>query len=438
MALAVYAVVVLGLASVPAWRGSARYAPEGIVMRRLLFMIWKELLELRQDKRMLPIVFVAPVLQLIVLGYAATTDVKNVPMVVADGDRSTASRELIRTFDRSPYFTVGSVVDERQRDHAVPRRRPARGLRCRSRRATASRSARAAPATVQFVADGTDANSTGIALGYAQNLVGAYAQELLAARLPGGRLPGGLQADIRVWFNPQLESRFFMIPGVLAILLIVMTIVLASMGIVREKELGTLEQLNVTPLRRWQLIVGKLLPYGLIGMIDIFLVVGVARFWFQVPLLGSFWLLFGLSLVFLLSTLGLGLFVSTISENQQQAMMTSMFFFLTPMIYLSGFVFPIENMPAVIQPVTYLIPLTLLPDHRAGDLPEGRRARRCSGRRRSRCWCGGWRFSRWPRCARRSARRGPAGVRRSRSRGRPRTPARSCPPCGGSFRRSSW
>jgi ABC-2 type transport system permease protein len=187
--------------------------------------------------------------------------------------------------------------------------------------------------------------------------VAAYAQNLLASRSPGRSLPAGLQADVRVWFNPQLESKDFMIPGVLALLLIVMTVVLASMGIVREKELGTLEQLNVTPLRRWQLIVGKLLPYGLIGIVDIFLVVGVARFWFEVPLLGSFGLLFALSLVFLLSTLGLGLFVSTISQNQQQAMMTAVFFFMTPMIYLSGFVFPIENMPAVIQPVTYLIPL---------------------------------------------------------------------------------
>jgi ABC-2 type transport system permease protein len=129
------------------------------------------------------------------------------------------------------------------------------------------------------------------------------------------------------------------------------------MGIVREKELGTLEQLHVTPLRRWQLVVGKLLPYGLIGVIDIFLVVAVAVGWFRVPLLGSFWLLLGTSLVFLLTTLGLGLFVSTISQNQQQAMMTSVFFFVTPMMYLSGFVFPIDSMPAWIQPVTYLIPL---------------------------------------------------------------------------------
>lgn len=326
-------------------------------MRRLIFMIWKELLELRQDKRMLPIVFVAPVLQLVVLGYAATTDVKNVPMVVADADRSSASRELIRNFDASPYFTVGDVVSSV--NEIAPYLESGTAWMALSipvgygQQIGSGRSA-----TVQLVADGTDSNSTTMALGYASNLVAAYAQEILAARMPGGRLPAGLQADIRVWFNPQLESKFFMIPGVLALLLIVMTIVLASMGIVREKELGTLEQLNVTPLRRWELVVGKLLPYALIGVIDIFLVVGVARLWFQVPLLGSFWLLFGLTMVFLLSTLGLGLLISTISDNQQQAMMTAVFFLVAPMMYLSGFVFPIENMPKIIQPITYVIPLT--------------------------------------------------------------------------------
>ena len=162
---------------------------------------------------------------------------------------------------------------------------------------------------------------------------------------------------MRVWFNPQLESRHFMIPGVLALVLLVVTANLAAMAIVREKEVGTLEQLNVTPLRRWELIAGKLLPYGLIGMVDVLLVVAVAVFWFEVPLRGSFALLFGLSMIYVLCTLGLGLFVSTISETQQQAMMTAVFFFLMPMIYLSGFIFPIENMPAVIQRVTYLIPL---------------------------------------------------------------------------------
>ena len=148
-----------------------------------------------------------------------------------------------------------------------------------------------------------------------------------------------------------------MIPGILALLLLVVTTNLSSMAIVREKELGTLEQLNVTPIARWELIVGKLLPYALIGVIDVLLVAFVALWWFEVPLRGSFLLLFTMCVVYLLTTLGLGLFVSTISATQQQAMMTASFFFLIPMVFLSGFVFPIENMPAVIQPVTYLIPL---------------------------------------------------------------------------------
>ena len=168
---------------------------------------------------------------------------------------------------------------------------------------------------------------------------------------------GAIEARVRVWFNPRLESRDFMLPGILALLLLAITTNLSSMGIVREREVGTLEQLNVTPLRRWELIVGKLLPYALVGMIDVCLVLTVAVFWFQVPLRGSVTLLFALTAVYLLSTLGLGLFISTISSTQQQAMMTSMFFFLMPMINLSGFIFPIENMPAAIQPLTYLFPL---------------------------------------------------------------------------------
>ncbi len=219
------------------------------------------------------------------------------------------------------------------------------------------------PVKVQVVADGTDSNSTTVALGYATSLIGGYAQDLVAELAAGSQAgadsmpPPGIDARIRVWFNPQLESRHFMIPGVLALVLLIVTANLAAMAIVREKELGTLEQLNVTPLRRWELIVGKLLPYGLIALIDVLLVSAVAVLWFEVPLRGSFALLLAMSLIYVLSTLALGLFISTISDTQQQAMMTATFFFLTPMIYLSGFIFPIENMPAVIQPFTYLIPL---------------------------------------------------------------------------------
>ncbi len=326
-------------------------------MRRVGFLVWKELIELRQDPRLFGIVVLAPILQLFMLGYAATTDVRNVPVVVADADRSAASRDLIARFEASPNFTViGIVTGTNEIDPYLEGGRAWMALSIPAGYGETLGAGR--PETVQVVADGSDANSTNIGLGYATSLIAAYAQQLAGARASGGGgAGGGIDARVRVWFNARLESRDFMIPGVLALLLMMITTNLSAMGIVREKELGTLEQLNVTPLKRWELVLGKLLPYALVGMIDVFLVMGVALLWFQIPLRGSIWLLLALNLVFLLSTLGLGLFVSTISSTQQQAMMTTIFFFLTPMIYLSGFVFPIENMPRVIQWVTYLMPL---------------------------------------------------------------------------------
>jgi ABC-2 type transport system permease protein len=326
-------------------------------VRRVGFLVWKELIELRQDPRLFGIVVLAPILQLFLLGYAATTDVRNVPVVVADADRSTASRDLIARFEASPNFTViGIVTGANEIDPYLERGRAWMALSIPAGYGEELGAGR--PEIVQVVADGSDSNSTNIGLGYATSLIAAYAQQLAAARAGGGGgAGGGIDARVRVWFNPRLESRDFMIPGVLALLLLLVTTNLSAMGIVREKELGTLEQLNVTPLQRWELVLGKLLPYALVGMIDVLLVLGVALLWFQIPLRGSVWLLLALNLVYLMTTLGLGLFVSTISSTQQQAMMTTIFFFLTPMIYLSGFVFPIENMPPLIQWVTYLIPL---------------------------------------------------------------------------------
>lgn len=324
-------------------------------MHRLRVLIWKEFLELRQNPRLFGLVIVAPIIQLTLLGYAATTDVRDVPVIVADGDRTAASRELIARFDASRNFTVIQTVttvpeveDHLQRGRAWMALAIPAGY---GREIAAGRSV-----ALQVIADGTDSNSTTVALGYATSLIGSYAQELAAPAGPS-TVAGGIDARIRVWFNPQLESRHFMIPGVLALILLVITANLASMAIVREKELGTLEQLNVTPLRRWELVAGKLLPYGLIGLVDVVLVVAVAVFWFQVPLRGSLTLLFALTLLYVICTLALGLFISTVSDTQQQAMMTATFFFVTPMVYLSGFIFPIENMPAAIQPLTYLIPL---------------------------------------------------------------------------------
>ena len=196
--------------------------------------------------------------------------------------------------------------------------------------------------------------AAGLALAYASAVVSQFNQ---VRAVEAGLTSLPLDGRVRVWFNPQLESRDFMIPGVIALLLLVVTANLSSMAIVREKEIGTLEQLNVTPLGRWELVIGKLLPYSLIGFVDVLLVCAVAVFWFEIPLRGSVALLLVGSVAYLLCTLGLGLLSSSLSSTQQQAMMTTTFFFMLPMIYLSGFIFPIENMPIVIQWMTYLIPL---------------------------------------------------------------------------------
>lgn len=334
------------------------------MIHRILTLVWKEFLELRQDPKLAGIIIIAPILQLTLLGYAATTDVHDVPVVVVDGDRSPQSRALIERFSGSPYFVVvDEFLSPNDVDQAlasgeawlavvVP---PGFGAALQGAGPVTAR-------TIQVLADGTDANSSGVALAYASGLVSVFnatalteASDVRSVGSAAGR--GRINGQVRVWYNPELKSKDFMVPGVLALLLLLITSNLSSMAIVRERELGTLEQLNVTPLGRFELIIGKLLPYGLLGFVDVLLVMAVAVFWFQVPLLGSPALLLAASAVYLLCTLSLGLFISTISATQQQAMMTSSFFFLVPMIYLSGFIFPIENMPLAIQWVTTVIPL---------------------------------------------------------------------------------
>ncbi len=334
------------------------------MIQRIRTLIRKEFLELRRTPRLIGLIVVAPILQLTLLGYAATTDVRNVPIVVVDGDRSIRSRQLMERFAASRYFDiVGEELDPRAVDADLAAGRAWLAIVVPSGFGEAL--AGHGPATnrvVQVLADGTDANSSGVALAYASSLISEFGAEVRADEArwtpaPAGAPGPAIDSRVRVWFNPQLESKDFMLPGVVAILLLVITTSLSSMAIVREREQGTLEQLNVTPLGRWELILGKLLPYALVGFIDVLLVLTVAVYWFEVPLRGSVWLLLGASVIYLVCTLGLGLFVSTISATQQQAMMTATFFFLVPMMYLSGFIFPIENMPPVIQAITTLIPL---------------------------------------------------------------------------------
>ena len=330
--------------------------------QRVRTLVRKEFIELLRTPRLIGLIVVAPILQLTMLGYAATTDVRNVPIVIVDGDRSTRSRQLIERFAASPYFDiVGEEMDPRAVDQDLARGRAWLAIVVPPGFDAALAGAGAASQrTVQILADGTDANSSGVALAYAGTLISGFGADVMAEQARGDVAAGSgpaIESRVRVWFNPQLESKDFMLPGVVAILLLVITTSLSSMAIVRERELGTLEQLNVTPLGRWELILGKLLPYALVGFLDVLLVLTVTVFWFEVPLRGSLLLLLGASVIYLICTLGLGLFVSTISATQQQAMMTATFFFLVPMMYLSGFIFPIENMPVVIQYITTIIPL---------------------------------------------------------------------------------
>jgi ABC-2 type transport system permease protein len=327
-------------------------------MSKVGHIIRKEFIQLRRDRRMFFIVFFSPVLQLFLLGYAANLDIRNIPVVFCDLDATRTSRDFIAQFPASGYFSLQAIVGRVEDvDEYIDRGRAPLAIilpRGMGRSLAGRESVR-----VQIIVDGAESQSAIVGLNYATMIGLRYSRQILLERLrstsPGLSLPR-VEPRVRVWYNPELRSRNFMIPGVLAMVLMIITMMLTSLGIVKERELGTMEQLIVTPVRPHELILGKLLPFFLIGLVEIAVVVAVAVFGFGVPVRGSVWLLFGLSPIFMLTTLGLGLFISTISRNQQQAMLTAAFFII-PQIILSGFIFPIENMPRPIQWLTYVVPL---------------------------------------------------------------------------------
>jgi ABC-2 type transport system permease protein len=327
-------------------------------MKAVLSIIRKEFLQLRRDRRLFPVLFISPVLQLLLLGYAANLDVRNIPTVVCDLDRSASSRSFLDDFVNSGYFTVRAQVDRMDAVDAFLDNGQA-SMALIVPRGFGDDLAGGRQASAMIIADGSESQSATIGVNYAAMITGRYDQRVVLERLRrvlgGGAKPLLVNAEVRVWYNPELRSRNFMVPGVLGLILMIMTISLASMGIVREKEAGTMEQLIVTPIRPYQLIVGKLLPFVLIGLIEVSFVLVVARFWFVIPIRGSAALLYALSLAFMLNTLGIGLFISTISRTQQQAMFTTTFFMM-PMMLLGGFVFPIENMPRFFQYASRLVP----------------------------------------------------------------------------------
>ena len=328
-------------------------------MRVLWRVIVKEFLQLRRDRKMIPAMVVGPLVQLLALGFAANTDVRDIPLLVADRDRSAASRELVADFVRSGYFVpVGAVDDFEEIDRALVEGRAQVALVLGAGYGEDLAAGRRP--TVQVIADGTDSTSAVVGLGYASRIVSSAGAEIARRRLdrlPPAVRPGRIVLQPRVWYNPDLKSRWFYVPAITALTLMLLTMVLPSMAVVREKEIGTLEQISVTPLRPWQLIVGKLFPFFLVGILDLLLVVGAAVVVFRVPFRGSILDLVVLTVPFLGTMLGLGLLASTLVRTQQQAMMTAVFLMMVPMIYLSGMIFPIENMPASIQAVTWAIPL---------------------------------------------------------------------------------
>jgi ABC-2 type transport system permease protein len=336
------------------------------VWDRLRHMLIKEFIQILRDPRMKAVIFVTPLVQLLVFGYAVTTDVTEIPTAIADFDGTAHTRELVRRFESSGYFRVVRHVDRAASLRDLLDRGTVRAAIQFGPEFTRDLE-RGRPATLQVLVDGTDSNTASVVMDYASRIVAEYNREAAARSLavrragldPSVAAPpplGGIDLRARAWYNPDLRSRYYNVPAVIAIIIMLTSLLLTAMAVVREREIGTMEQLMVTPIRPAELILGKTLPFALIGFFDVLLVTVVAVLWFTVPIRGSLALLFGATALYLMSTLGIGLFISTVSQTQQQALMSTFFFFL-PAVLLSGFMFPIANMPEAIQWLTYVNPL---------------------------------------------------------------------------------
>lgn len=329
------------------------------MFERVNRMLIKEFIHVFRDPRMRLVVLVAPVIQLLLFGYAVSTDVKHVDFAVLDLDSTIASRDFLARFTSSGYFSMSHYVSTEAEAHRLLDHGEVHGVFQINRGFSADLDA-GRTATVQLLLDGADSNTASIVGSYASEIAGSYSSSILLHRLTKqvGRIrdPAGVSLEVRAWFNENLESRNFYVPGVMASLLAIISLMLTSMAVVREKEIGTMEQIIATPIRQSEFIIGKTIPFALICYFDVLLITLVGVFWFGVPLRGSLLdLLLGTTL-YLMSTLSAGLLISTISSTQQQAMMST-FFFMTPAMMLSGFIFPIANMPEIIQWFTYLNPL---------------------------------------------------------------------------------
>ena len=326
---------------------------------RALVIAWKELLQLRRDRMTLAMMVALPVMQLLLFGYAINTDVRNIPTVVYDQDRSAQSRDLARSLEATGFYTmVGEVRGYGEIEDAM--RAGTARVALVIPPSYASDLMRGRGAQVQLVVDGSDPQTVASATNTAASLVSARSSELMVGRLArqGGAVAvQPIQLEPSTWYNPDLRTAVFIVPGLVGVILTMTMVMLTAMAIARERERGTLEQLIVSPVKRVELVTGKIVPYIAIGYVQMSLILLAGKIVFDVPLLGSLGLLYLLAFVFIAANLALGLFFSTLAKTQQQAMQMS-FFFLLPNILLSGFMFPFDAMPVPAQWLSQILPLT--------------------------------------------------------------------------------
>jgi ABC-2 type transport system permease protein len=330
-------------------------------MNRIRCLLIKELAQLRRDRRLFGMLLIAPILQLLVLGFAANTDVRDIALSVRNNDRTHTSRELTRALGASGYFRT-RLLDGPESGDALLLASGKAGLILSIPPGFGAALERREAIQVQVLVDGADSNFAVQGMNYVQKAARQFSDGLVREALGTAgvqRAPPlpGVAMESRVWYNPDLASRNYMVPAIMALLLLVATMLVTSMALVKEREDGTLEQLIVTPLRPAEMILGKLLPFAAVGFIEVTLALPVMLAVFHVPFRGNLAFLYAMSGLFLITTLGLGLFISTLVHTQQQAMMLATFFVMMPFVLLSGFAFPVENMPAPIQAVARFIPL---------------------------------------------------------------------------------
>ncbi|MEW5829733.1 MAG: ABC transporter permease [Chloroflexota bacterium] len=325
---------------------------------RLVSIIRKEFIQILRDPRTLGIILVIPIVQLFLLGYSATSDVRNIPLAVFDQSQSPEARALLGAFRAADYFRIDYAVNSQEEIAVLIESGKARaGLIIPPD--YANRVAHG-EAQVAFILDGSDPTSASTALSAAQLIGQAHATDILQEKIARSGMPFDLKPPVevrtRVWYNPDLVSAYFMIPGVIGMILFAITSILTATAIVRERERGTIEQLIVTPIRSWELVIGKITPYALLAFLDTLEVLAIGHWWFGIPIRSPLSLILALSGLLLLSGLGIGLFASTIANTQQEAMLT-VWMTLLPAIFLSGFFFPLEAMPKILQVVSYVVPL---------------------------------------------------------------------------------